>query len=191
MAVCIINAKAFCAEDITNIENYEKALNSEEKYVCHHRLETHTSDGERRKVDISKEELIALCMYYHRPAKELIFMITGEHTKLHNEHRKGENSGFYGKHHSEEHKQKIAEANKGKRHLDDSYKRQAEKMKGRHLSDETKRKMAESRKGENSGFYGKHHSEETKKKLSEVNKGSNSALYGKHWKLVDGKRVYY
>ena len=214
MSVCIINAKAFCAEDITNIENYEKALNSEEKYVCHHRLETHTSDGERRKVDISREELIALCMYYHRPAEELIFMVTGEHTKLHSEHRKGKNSSFYGKHHSEEtkrkiaeaskgntwnkgkpkseeHKQKIAEANKGKRHSDDSYKRQSEKMKGRHLSEETKKKLSEANKGENNAFYGKHHSEETKKKLYEANKGSNSALYGKHWKLVDGKRVYY
>lgn len=166
MSVCTINAKAFCAEDITNIENYEKALNSEEKYVCHHRLETHTSDGERRKVDISKEELIALCMYYHRPAKELIFMITGEHTKLHSEHRKGKNTGFYGKRHSEETKQRISEAMKGN-----------DWNKGIHFSEEHKRKISEANKG-------KRHSEESYKRAS-------LKMKGKHWKLVDGKRVYY
>lgn len=37
MAICVINSNAFCVEDITNIENYEKAVNSEEKYACHHK----------------------------------------------------------------------------------------------------------------------------------------------------------
>ena len=70
MSVNVINSNAFCVEDIINIENYEKAVKDEtQTYACHHRLETHTSDGERNH--------------------------------------------FYGKHHSEETKQKIAEAKKG------------------------------------------------------------------------------
>lgn len=166
MSVNVLNSNAFCVEDITNIENYEKALNSEEMYVCHHRLETHTSDGERRKVNISKEELIALCMYYHRPAKELIFMTKCEHTRLHNEYKKGENSGFYGKRHSVETKQKIAESMKGNTW-----------NKGKSKSEEHKQKIAESNKG-------KRHSDESYKRASEKMKG-------RHWKLVDGKRVYY
>lgn len=71
-------------KDYTKIENYEKAL--EDKFIgwqCHHRLETHTSDGERRPVDITGKELIALDMYYNRPPEELILMKTTEHRRLH------------------------------------------------------------------------------------------------------------
>ena len=88
-----------------NIENYQKAKADDFKnWECHHRLETHNSDGERRLVDITKKELIALNMYYNRPADELIFMTIYEHSRL---HRKG-------KHLSEETKKKMREAHKGK-----------------------------------------------------------------------------
>ena len=66
------------------IENYEAAKADDFKgWHCHHRLETHTADGKRRKVDLSREELIAMNMYYNRPANELIFMKAGEHISLH------------------------------------------------------------------------------------------------------------
>ena len=66
------------------IENYELAkADNFEGWHCHHRLETHTADGNRRKVDLSREELIAMNMYYNRPANELIFMKAGEHISLH------------------------------------------------------------------------------------------------------------
>lgn len=66
------------------IENYELAKADDFKgWHCHHRLETHTADGKRRKVDLSREELIAMNMYYNRPANELIFMKAGEHISLH------------------------------------------------------------------------------------------------------------
>ena len=52
--------------------------------MCHHRLETHNSDGERRLIDISIKELKALNMYYNRPASEFIFMRTIDHEMLHN-----------------------------------------------------------------------------------------------------------
>lgn len=66
------------------IENYEQAKADDfEGWHCHHRLETHTADGKRRKVDITREELIAMNMYYNRPANELIFMKAGEHISLH------------------------------------------------------------------------------------------------------------
>jgi hypothetical protein len=47
-------------------------------------LETHNSDGERRLVDLTSKELIALGMYYNRPASELTFMTTYNHEMLHN-----------------------------------------------------------------------------------------------------------
>ena len=61
-------------KDYKNIENYQKAKADNFKgWHCHHRLQTWTSDGERRPVDISMDELKALGMYYNRPASELIF----------------------------------------------------------------------------------------------------------------------
>lgn len=161
--------KRLC-KDFTKIENYEKAVNDQSQmWCCHHRLETHNSDEERRPVDISKAELIALGMYYDRPPEELIFLASTEHRRL---HCKGKpNWNKKGKHQSEEHKRKIAEANKGKLPWNT----------GKHHSEETRKKMSEARKGIP-------HSEEAKKRMSEAHKGKNK---GKHWKLVDGKRVWY
>ena len=133
--------KCYC-NDIENVENYEKALADDFKgWDCHHRLETHNSDGEKRLVDILKKELIALDMYYHRPASELIFLMKGEHIGLHN----------VGKNHSEKWRRKKSEAMKGEKHP----------LYGKHHSEETRKKMAEAHKG-------KHLSEETKKKISEA-----------------------
>ena len=46
------NTKYFCNGDITQIENYELAMNDKtQTWHCHHRLETHDSDGQKRLVD--------------------------------------------------------------------------------------------------------------------------------------------
>lgn len=76
--------KPYYCRDFTQIENYDKAVTDEaQMWDCHHRLETHTSDGERRLVDISEDELKALCVYYNRPPEELIFLTKEEHHRLH------------------------------------------------------------------------------------------------------------
>ena len=75
----------YYCDDIENVENYEKA--KADNFIgwdCHHRLETHNSDGKRRIVDISYKELIALGVYWHRPSSELIFLMRKEHLYLHN-----------------------------------------------------------------------------------------------------------
>lgn len=145
--------KQYC-KDYENIENYEKAKADNFKcWCCHHRLETHNSDGERRAVDITAAELIALGMYYNRPASELIFMKRSEHNNL---HKKG-NTYRLGKHHTEESRIKMSEAHKGKHH-----------------SEETKKKMSEV------WSYDKHFTIETKNKISELKKG-NKNVRGKRW----------
>lgn len=114
------------------IENYELALKDNFKgWACHHRLETHNSDGERRLVDISKKELIALGIYYDRPPAELIFMKKGDHTSL---HMKGHpaTKGFSDQHHSNETKQKISESHKGKHHSEETRNKISEANKGKH-----------------------------------------------------------
>ena len=94
--------KQYCKEP-EKIENYEKAkVDDFVGWECHHRLETHNSDGERRLVDITKKELIALGMYYNRPPEELIFLTASEHSSFNK-----------GKKLSDETKQKIGEAKKG------------------------------------------------------------------------------
>lgn len=76
---------AFCIpEQIEQIENYQFAKKDNFQGWCiHHRLETHNSDGEKRLVNLSREELIALDMYYNRPASELVFLTKSEHIILH------------------------------------------------------------------------------------------------------------
>lgn len=113
--------KYYCKEP-EKIENYEKALADNFKgWDCHHRLETHNSDGERRLVDITQKELKALDMYYNRPASELIFMKHSEHQFLHNKgskrsdeaKNKMSNSWDYDKHFNEETRRRMSEAAKG------------------------------------------------------------------------------
>ena len=145
--------KHYC-KNYQDIENYQKALADNFKgWHCHHRLETHTSDGVRREVDIAAAELKALGMYYNRPASELIFLTIREH-----------NAFNKGKHLSEESKKKMSEAKKGK-----------------HLSEEHKKKLSEAKKGEKNPNYGKHFSEEHKKKMSEASKGKNIWTKGTRW----------
>ena len=151
--------KYYC-KDYENIENYDKAKADDFKnWEVHHRLETHNSDGERRLVDITADELKALDMYYNRPADELIFMTIYEHSRLH----------MKGKHLSEETRKKIGEASKGNKYA-----------LGYKHSEDAKNKISEAMKGEKNPFYGKHHTDESKRRNSEVHKGNKYNL-GKHW----------
>ena len=117
--------EAYC-KNYQDIENYKKAKAYNFKgWCCHHRLETNNSDGERRLVDITVDELLALGMYYNRPASELIFLTSREHKQL---HMKGEKNPMYGKKHSVEAINKMSEAHKN-------------------ISEETKNKLSEAAKG--------------------------------------------
>ena len=146
------NFKYYC-KNYQDIENYEKAKADDFKnWDCHHRLETHNSDGERRLVDITKKELKALGMYYNRPSSELIFMKRGEHQFL---HRKGKLI-------SEEAKKKMSEA---KQNIsEETRKKLREAKKGKQFSEEHKKKLSEANKG-------KPKSEEARKKMGEAKKG--------------------
>lgn len=117
------NAKLYCRDDLSLIENYDKAVaDTAHVWDLHHRLEL-TLDGEFAH---SKEDLIRMDMYYDRPYFELILLTKSEHRRL---HKKGKNSPLKGKHRSDETKRKISDA-----------------MKGRHYSAETRKKMSEAQK---------------------------------------------
>ena len=112
------SAKAYCRDDISLIENYDKAIaDKTQVWDCHHRRET----------IYSAKELIDIGEYYNRPACELIFLTPSNHRRLHNlgkhpseesrkkmsEAKKGENNYWFGKHRSAEARKKMSEANKG------------------------------------------------------------------------------
>lgn len=80
-----------CSEENEKIENYEKAAADNFKgWDLHHRLGTHTEDGEKRPVNISREELKKMNLYYNRPANELIYLPHDEHIRLHHLGVRGE-----------------------------------------------------------------------------------------------------
>lgn len=156
--------KRYC-KDYENIENYEKALADNFKnWDCHHRK------GEY----ISKNELVALGLYFDRPANELIFLPSSEHISL---HKKGK-TYFKGKHHTEETKKKQSEAKKGEKNP--NYGKHTWN-KGIPQSEEHRKKNSESHKGKPSPNKGKHLSTEIKNKISETLKGKSNATKGAHW----------
>lgn len=133
--------KRFCKDDISLIENYDKAIaDKSQVWHCHHRRET----------IYSRSCLIEIGEYYNRPACELIFLTKSEHTRL---HKSGENNPNFGKpawnngkHLSTETRKKMSEALNGENHP----------MFGKHHSEETRKKMSEAHKGKNHWTKGTH-----------------------------------
>lgn len=127
------NAKRFCREDISAIENYENAVSDKcEMWVIHHKCE-HLPCG-----NFSKKDLIDFGLYYGRPASELVFMKRGYHQKMHvlgeRNPRYGKVGTFSGKHHSEETKLRLSTIMN---------------------SDETRKKISDKLKSTGNPMYGK------------------------------------
>lgn len=197
------SSKDFC-KDYTKIENYETAVNdTTQTWHCHHRLETHFSDGTPRpkSAQLLASELEALGMYYDRPPEELIYLSVHEHMSLHNKEKVM----------TDEHRSNLSKALVGndrvlgRRWYNNGiisvmrYECPEGFIEGRiKPSEETRKKMSKANKGKNKG---KTLSEEIRRHLSEVHKGMkhseenkrkmSEAKKGQHWKLVDGKRVWY
>lgn len=136
-------AHRYCKEDISKIENYDKAMaDTTQTWDIHHRTEIWWN--------CSAKELIKNECYYHRKACELIFLTKGDHTRLHHkgkpkssEHRQklsaalkvnhvpanGKNNPMYGRHHSEASKAKMTDSHKGKSFTDEHRLKISEAMK--------------------------------------------------------------
>lgn len=81
-----MNAFAFCKEDISLIENYEKAINDKENcWVCHHKDEVRFLPSGMTVIR-SAEELEENNRYFNCPANELVFLPKSYHTAFHNKY---------------------------------------------------------------------------------------------------------
>lgn len=73
------NLSRICS-DLHAVENYEIAAAVNFKgWILHHRLELHSDYSLR----YSKDALIKIGLYYHRPANELVFLPVKEHVNIH------------------------------------------------------------------------------------------------------------
>ena len=117
-----------CMEDISLIENYNKAIaDTTQIWDCHH----------RRESVYTKAQLIEIGEYYNRPAAELIFLTHKDHMliphagKIDGWKRAGKsNSGR---------KHNISED--GHRKLSENGKIQGQRNKGRHLTEQQKQHL--------------------------------------------------
>jgi hypothetical protein len=118
-------AQRYCKEDISKIENYEKAIaDTSQTWVIHHRTEIWWN--------CTKKELIANECYYNRKACELIFLTKDEHVRLHNK----------GKSFNAEHRQKLSESHKGKTFTAVTRAKISEARTGTQRTTETRKKMS-------------------------------------------------
>ena len=78
------NAKLYCSEDLSLIENYQAAISDKTKmWDVHHKREC---DSEGRTL-FTKKQLKEMNLYFNRPASELVFVTRSMHNKLHREMR--------------------------------------------------------------------------------------------------------
>lgn len=177
--------KLYCCEDISKIENYNKAItDTTQIYIIHHKLGIKNSRSFLKKQNL----------YYNRPASELIFLTPSEHAQLHannrfdgwnkkistntkiamnkpetkkklSERQIGEKNHNYNKHMTQESKEKLSKT-----------------LKGRFFTKEWREKISKSKKGKTNSLKGKKFllpSEEMKKRFG-VNKGKtwwNNGVY--------------
>lgn len=127
----IYKAKRFCCEDISLIENYDKAMNddSETIWICHHRKGI--------ELNKSQEELEEMGLYYNRPACELMFVTISEHQSLHKT----------GKIPSQKTREKISNTLKGHKSSQETREKLSIALKGIHKSDEHRRNISKATKG--------------------------------------------
>lgn len=125
------NVKRFCCEDISHIENYDKAMaDTSQVWDCHHRLELHPDNSVR----FTRKSLKKVGLYYHRPAGELIFLTHAEHARM---DKKGENHPLYGK----------PSWNRGKKLSPETKAKISEALRCKTMSPETRAKISSAQKG--------------------------------------------
>ncbi len=180
-------AYMYCCEDLSLIENYDKAINdSNQIWRCHHRLEIQ----DEGKIIYTPQQLESLGLYYNRPASELIFLTLSEHNTLHaryvpEERNRKRSETLKGRIPSSEHRKHLSEALKGRKQTEEQRKINSDCHKGIKHKEETKEKLSENskrywsneinRRKQSVRLKGKKRTNEQKKHYSESAKISHSS----------------
>ena len=158
--ISVKNVKSFCKDDISLIENYDKAIADQtQTWICHHRRETiYTSD-----------ELIEIGEYYHRPVSELIMLTRSEHAAIHKfcksntvnkRKNSSKNNAMYG--HSVTEFMTDAEIDKWKKHISNANSGKNNAMYGHSVTE----------------FMTQDKIDQWKKNISKASSGKNNPMYG-------------
>ena len=84
------HTQEFCKDDISEIENYDKAISDMSSiWHCHRKAEIDCGK--------TKQQLIDEGLYFNRPARELVFLNKHEHLSF---HQRGERNNFFGHRHT-------------------------------------------------------------------------------------------
>lgn len=180
-------AYMYCREDLSLIENYDKAINdSTQIWRCHHRLEIQ----DEGKIIYTSKQLENLGLYYNRPASELIFLTLSEHNKLHGkympkERRDRMNAALKGRVPTAEHRLHLSQALKGRKQTEEQRKINSDSHKGIKCTEEAKKKISKNSKRywsneinkqkQSIRLKGKKRTDEQKKHYSESAKISHSS----------------
>lgn len=169
-------AHKYCRDDISKIENYDKAISDTIKWELHHRLEL-TLDGE---FALTEDQLKMHRMYFHRPYYELIFLRHDEHRRIHGQARsedckRKKSKSLMGHIVSAETRSKLSKSSTGRKFTEEWLRKLREAKKN--ISEETRRKMSESAKRRPCNRKGVRLSDETKRKISEAHRRRREMIH--------------
>ena len=159
-------------KDFERIENYEEAVNdTTQTWICHHRMETHNTDGTLRDTPLSRAELIAMNMYFDQPASAFVFLRKSDHSKMHQGLALLQQVSFYKPSKPFEVSVKKPET------VEESRIRVRERMKIYWASEENRKARSEAQKGKHSKPHKPHKQSWTQEELEDAKK-----LSFKEWK---------
>jgi hypothetical protein len=146
-------------------------LTAKEHFVCHWLLVKMTTGQEHHKMlnalRMMRAEKQGQQRYNTKITARVYESIKQEYAELQSKQFTGTGNGMFGKHHTQEAKDKISQKNLGKKLTPEQHARLVANTTGKKkppLTDEHKAKLSMLREGEGNGMWGKTHSAETKAK---------------------------
>jgi hypothetical protein len=146
-------------------------LTAREHFICHWLLTKMYTGQDKHKMlnalRMLRAENLNQKRYKTKITARVYANLKEEYSKMQSKKFSGKGNGFFGKHHTEEVKQRISETNKGRIQPSDEKQKQIAAITGRNrnpFSAEWRAKLSASGRGEDNSMYGKKHSEETKLK---------------------------
>jgi hypothetical protein len=154
-------------DDADNLVN----LTAREHFICHWILVKMTTGQERHKMlnalRMMRAEKEGQQRYNTKITARVYESIKQEYAELQSKTFKGKGNGMFGKHHTQEAKDKIRQKNLGKKLTPKQVEKLKKAMTGKKkplITEEHRAKLSAAKQGKNNNMWGKTHSEETRAK---------------------------